>query len=564
MPPYRTLALLAWALISSLAAGQTVDVDTPVEARRFRIGGTREQLFVAASGSDKTLVLLRSRFDSLAPGPMLAGRIDRLLGLPAWAIVFLEDGSLWMLQDSAWRRGPDLPARVSPYVLAGHEPSGVVFALVESRAAATLPTYDPALPEEQWQAFTPRSSTGVTLVRFEAQRWSAVAECPPIVVARPGQTALLATDAGVMLLWIMEENQVASYFMDAHDGQRRPGQMFSRSVPGLRKLWCTNVEGLPTIVLLTEEDGEQRVLAERWVNAAAWPEKPLLREASLQFSAPPEQAQDLTDVCGFNDHLCLLWTGPGTAHLQFARTGGPALEPTVDLREVVRNIETGDARLKVVQWLLVLFMVGVLAAMFLLRPSGLLRELTLPAEMRPALTLQRVAATATDLLPFAIIWALVIQVNIQEALQVLMNWQSSRQTPATEAILWWAATAGSYTLYALAMELGVRSTAGKALLGLRVVSDKGRKASAMQIVIRNLLRFIELAPPFWILMLLVVLSPNRQRLGDLFARTLVVRLRPPAAETAGGTKREGSQGDDAQQADARAESTEPPPEQPPS
>jgi uncharacterized RDD family membrane protein YckC len=42
-------------------------------------------------------------------------------------------------------------------------------------------------------------------------------------------------------------------------------------------------------------------------------------------------------------------------------------------------------------------------------------------------------------------------------------------------------------------------------------------------VVRNVLRCLELMPPFWVLGFVVVLSRNRQRVGDIFARTIVVR-----------------------------------------
>lgn len=495
---------------------------------RFRIAAGREHLFVATSDADRTLVLQRNRFTALRRAPVLAGLVDKLVALPGSAAVFLDDGSLWILQDDGWRRGADLPVRAVPHVLAAHEPSGVLYALVESRVAATLPSYAPNSPPEKWQTFTPRYQAGATLARYEAQRWSAIAECPKGLDAQAGRCALIPVADGVLLLWTIAEGQIVSFHMQPADGQWRTGQI-TLTAEGLRRFWTLDDGGLPTILLLTETAGQKQLRAMRWVNSGAWPAPPDLRPAELQRGAAPEGAllDDLAGVCAFNDHIGLLWNSAGGAHLQFGRVGGPALEPAVDLRATIAELESGTARLELAQWLLLLFMVGVLAAMFLLRPPGLTRELALPAGMRTALSLQRLGAVIADLGPFAVVWAFVIQVNVQEAIQVLLQWRVSGQTPVRDALLWWSATALSYTLYTLTMELSVRRTAGKALMGLRVVSDKGRRAGAVQILIRNLVRLIELAPPFWILTLLVVLSPNRQRLGDLFARTLVVRWQQP-------------------------------------
>ena len=74
----------------------------------------------------------------------------------------------------------------------------------------------------------------------------------------------------------------------------------------------------------------------------------------------------------------------------------------------------------------------------------------------------------------------------------------------------------------------LRRTIGKVFLGTRVLSENGTRPNAVQIVARNVSRFLELLPPLWVLGFLVVLSRNRQRLGDIFARTVVVRGVKPA------------------------------------
>lgn len=72
---------------------------------------------------------------------------------------------------------------------------------------------------------------------------------------------------------------------------------------------------------------------------------------------------------------------------------------------------------------------------------------------------------------------------------------------------------------------------GKRLIGLRVVSEQGRAIGVAQAVARNLLRFIDALPIGYIIGISsVLMSGRRQRLGDIAAGTLVIRLdRPPAA-----------------------------------
>lgn len=68
-------------------------------------------------------------------------------------------------------------------------------------------------------------------------------------------------------------------------------------------------------------------------------------------------------------------------------------------------------------------------------------------------------------------------------------------------------------------------TLGKRLLRLRVMDVQGLQLQFSQVVIRNLLRFVDALPMFYLLGGAVCfLSRRAQRLGDLAANTIVVRL----------------------------------------
>ncbi len=73
-------------------------------------------------------------------------------------------------------------------------------------------------------------------------------------------------------------------------------------------------------------------------------------------------------------------------------------------------------------------------------------------------------------------------------------------------------------------------TLGKKLLGLRVVDGQGLRLQFSQVIIRNLIRFVDTLPLFYLVGgLAVLLSPRSQRLGDMAANTLVAR-NPEIAE----------------------------------
>lgn len=69
-------------------------------------------------------------------------------------------------------------------------------------------------------------------------------------------------------------------------------------------------------------------------------------------------------------------------------------------------------------------------------------------------------------------------------------------------------------------------TLGKALLGLQVIDARGLTLRFSQVVIRNLLRFVDGFPVAYLLGGLVAFfSPRYQRIGDLAAQTVVTRKR---------------------------------------
>jgi len=92
---------------------------------------------------------------------------------------------------------------------------------------------------------------------------------------------------------------------------------------------------------------------------------------------------------------------------------------------------------------------------------------------------------------------------------------------AVGAVLYFAVS----LLYGILTEwLWRGQTIGKRLVGLRVVDAGGLRLRAAQIVIRNLMRFIDLLPGIYLVGgASVVLNSKHQRLGDIAAGTIVIQ-----------------------------------------
>lgn len=70
-------------------------------------------------------------------------------------------------------------------------------------------------------------------------------------------------------------------------------------------------------------------------------------------------------------------------------------------------------------------------------------------------------------------------------------------------------------------------TVGKRMLKLRVVDEQGLRLEFTQVVIRNLMRFVDMLPAIYAVGgITCFLSKRCQRLGDMAANTVVVRHRP--------------------------------------
>jgi uncharacterized RDD family membrane protein YckC len=76
------------------------------------------------------------------------------------------------------------------------------------------------------------------------------------------------------------------------------------------------------------------------------------------------------------------------------------------------------------------------------------------------------------------------------------------------------------------------STMGKWACDLQVTTLRGGNISFMQSLKRNLLRAIDFFPFYLTGFVTASLTPNRQRLGDLWANTIIVRKKDIQQETA--------------------------------
>jgi uncharacterized RDD family membrane protein YckC len=175
---------------------------------------------------------------------------------------------------------------------------------------------------------------------------------------------------------------------------------------------------------------------------------------------------------------------------------------------------------------------GVLLALLIAtlwsRRDEAVRPIEFPRGLGPAAVWKRVLATPIDIAPAFLAtspwWMPKIAAFMQEhgmrltgELQPVLAAHLRVETYATYV---------AYGLWCLLWEAAVGRTPGKMLVGCRVISVNGGPPGAAQCVVRNVIRMVmvSLGASGLIMTLMVILlvTRNRQRIGDLLAHTVVV------------------------------------------
>lgn len=160
-------------------------------------------------------------------------------------------------------------------------------------------------------------------------------------------------------------------------------------------------------------------------------------------------------------------------------------------------------------------------------------RLTLPQGISLADLGVRGAAGLMDLAPCVLTAMAVFKTSPAE---MLHTWPG--QGGGWQDMIPGAAAIAMFVLHTLVSELFTAQTLGKRIVGVRVVTLDGKPPNVWQVLARNLMKVFDLIA--WPLLIMPLIGPYRQRLGDLAARTVVVTQRN-GLET---TKTKPNSGDD--------------------
>ncbi len=177
----------------------------------------------------------------------------------------------------------------------------------------------------------------------------------------------------------------------------------------------------------------------------------------------------------------------------------------------------------------------LLAGSLLLTRHALSRRVTRRPELRKALASRAIGGLAAPIdraLAFLVDMLLVMPVPLILLSETVLN--RINDLSYLEDLRFFFTALTAMTIYATVAECVWGQTVGKRLLRIRVRAAAGGSPGRRQIVLRNLYRYIDFFPVplgglvlhYLVALVFVVLTPKRQRLGDLMAATVVLSHTP--------------------------------------
>ena len=279
--------------------------------------------------------------------------------------------------------------------------------------------------------------------------------------------------------------------------------------------------------------GERELLEIIWLDPADQPSDPqVITLAGEPFRPPAIPLAAPLDVSPTHPRLALLWREDQTAKFSLCDVANGAAEPAGDV-EALELPPPDTSGGTMMNYFLVVMVSMTFVVMIAARPKMPPGPVMLPGIYRPASLGKRVLAGMIDLLPISFIVSIVVnlpELPMDQAGNFRELWDTYSQAVQTsQAAYSVIATFCTYMVYGMVMEARFSATLGKMAMKIRVIGGDGQPPGLRAVALRNLVKMLEMSLP-WLLVLVPLLNPARQRLGDILARTVVVERAPGGQE----------------------------------
>jgi uncharacterized RDD family membrane protein YckC len=443
-------------------------------------------------------------------------------------LVVLEGGDWKLVADTGVRSGNSLPGGAEVLALAGDEEQ--IWAVAAARKGMSLPA--PAPASATTSATTRSIAQPATsplakphelgLFLLSKGNWVEKAPLPPGLRRGEIEAISLAAIDRKLMLAIATRDRAVRVFVHSPRGWEGGEDIATLGDGGRLKL--LDLHGRPGLWIGdATSPGSLYLGGDRWQGPAKLQPEPKLA------------AFDRTALAAALGQLRLLASdGKGRLAEQIYSTDGTRSGETTEGRTAAGPT---DARLvQMLQLILVAIMfVWMMGTLRTQRP-GLQEAVRRADELNLASVTRRGIGALIDALP------IVIGASLAErASSAASSPLAGRLTYESPELAWLGAGIAIYLLHTTLLEVLMARSIGKFITGTRVAALDGTRPRALSLLIRNVLRLVDIIlvfPPIF-----VFFSPLRQRVGDMAAGTIVVRdgtpivdpIEPPEATPPGAT-----------------------------
>ena len=459
--------------------------------------------------------------------PAVQGEVTRATALADSLHVFFQDGThrrYHALGVDVERR---LPKGGLPLAIAGDQAGGVVYALVPTLIAEAVSAPAAAAPDQEQEGPRPEATPPApdgpvvpgdptapySVLRFErgAWHWDRMA---PVELTSPAPCRLAASDGRLYVL-VPGREAGAGPRLYRSEGDGWNGPLELPGLDGRELLGAGVLNGRFVLVVGPADSGGPADPGLLWVGDEGPEAGPAL-----------QAGRDATAAVVFAGGLALAFRRPDNEIEVglWSAEGRPAGPRQVVEALIPRPEPWITANLPYISYgALTLILVGV----FVRRRDRLI----LPAELMAGQILatypRRMLAFVLDVVIVLPVITLVMAPAIVpdapgQDLGRSQDWAAGRMNP--DELLRWLVAALAFVAYGTVFEVAMGATPGKRFCQCRVVDERGRRCGLGPILMRNLIRVVEFFPAFQLMpaVVLVLLTRNRQRLGDLLAGTVVI------------------------------------------
>jgi uncharacterized RDD family membrane protein YckC len=428
--------------------------------------------------------------------PLLPGqRIVQLAHRGQTSACLLSSGEWLMVWPEGNSVGPALPNRAKMLAIASSGNGDTIYAIAAATKQSNPETTEPSSTEPSKSTTEPAlDAQKPTLYMFQGSQWKALANAPDTLAQAPGEISLAVIDRQPILAQKDSDGGIHVY---AFDDDRKWVDRGSVALPA----------GATAFKLLS---GTQRLTL--WIGDASsggW-----IYFGGEKWSAPIKlELSRPVNVEGSN-----LVAAAGAIRLFVADDKAKLYEQRYD----TNGARTGDlAQLEPAQPLMPQMYEGwptlaLLIGLAFLMLSSARRRSAEEGEDEDAD--QIVIASAGQRLLAGLIDGVPL---ILSTVYITSNYQLTQDTTSLAFSLPIVISIAVYLLHTTVCELLSGRTIGKVIVGLQVVAADGKPARVGQILVRNLLRVVDIFP-LLPLGFLIVVSPMKQRVGDLLAGTIVI------------------------------------------